>query len=415
MSAPMRTLHVLDVSSPIVAGYTSRTRSLLRAQRNLGMLLPVAVTSVRQGPREALREVVDDVVHYRTEPLATTSAPVAREALEMSALHRRVHDVGRAERASVIHAHSPVLCGIPAHLAARRLDAASVYEVRALWEDAASNQGRLHASALRYHATRALETRLCHAADAVVVICEGLRSELESRGVSNSRLFVVPNGVDTSLFRPMPYDPVVAERLGLHGKIVVGYLGSLFRFEGVARLLEALDRVTREDDQIRGFVVGDGESAEDLRTLHRTLRLGDRVRIVGRVPPSEVSAYYAVADVLCYPRERDRITELTTPLKPLEAMAMGKSVLVSDVGGLTELVENEATGLSFRAGDTEDLARQIRRLTTDAALRRSLGERARRHVSQKRDWATLSRRYLDIYASAIEQRRSGSQARIATS
>src|SRR6185503_16384057 len=104
--------------------------------------------------------------------------PLLREAVEMAALARQILKIHRAAPVDLIHAHSPVLCGIPAHAVARRLLLPSVYEVRAFWEDAAESQGRDHGGSPRYAAIRALETRLCRSVDAVVALCDGIRREL---------------------------------------------------------------------------------------------------------------------------------------------------------------------------------------------------------------------------------------------
>jgi PEP-CTERM/exosortase A-associated glycosyltransferase len=402
----VRPLHVLDTSLPAVAGYTSRARSILENQRALG-LDPIAVTGLRQGATEHASELLGGVLHLRTRPLVDEPPERAGlgETLEMAALGGRILEVARQHDVDLIHAHSPILCGIPARLAARWLGVPSVYEIRAFWEDAAVDQGRNEVGSLRYSAIRALETRLARSVDALVVICDGLRRELVGRGVPESRVFTVPNGVDASRFSPVPRDEAFADRFGFRGKTVVAYIGTLFRFEGVSLLLEALDRLTREDDSVRGLVVGYGESEGDLRRLHGTLGLGDRVVLTGKVPPNEIAKYYGLADVLCYPRESHRITELTTPLKPLEALAMEKAVVGSRVGGIRELVKDGETGLLFDAGDRDGLYAVLERLVGDPFLRRALGERGRRDVVATRNWTDLARRYLDVYEAARERRR----------
>ena len=396
---------MLDTSAPHVAGYTSRSRSILEAQTPLGMHA-TALTGPRQigGARD--HDDIGGVRYHRTPGYeALARVPLARELGEMAATARRIDALCAAASPGfdVVHAHSPVLCGIPAHAVARRRGLASVYEVRALWEDAAVDQERTRAGSARYRAIRAAETWLARAVDAVVVICDGLRRELVARGVPDARVFTVPNGVDPQRFPPPPRDDALAARLGLGGKIVVAYIGTLFRFEGVDLLLEALRELTSRDDRVRGLIVGHGETEEALRRRHAELGLGDRVVITGKVAPSEVARYYSVADVLCYPRESRRITELTTPLKPLEALCMEKAVLGSDVGGIRELVKDGATGLLFRAGDVVDLARQLERLVGDPAIRRRLGEAGRRDMLANRDWSLVARRYRAVYASALER------------
>jgi PEP-CTERM/exosortase A-associated glycosyltransferase len=346
-------------------------------------------------------------MHHRTPSPAARArlrgAPAVSEAVEMAALWRRILSLHGREAVDVIHAHSPILCGLPAHAAARRLGVPSVYEIRAFWEDAAAQRGQGHHGSARYGAVRALETRLVRYADAVVVICEGLRRDLLARGLPGDRIFLVPNGVDTERFAPRPRDDALAERYGLGGKRVIAYVGTLFRFEGVALLLDALRRILAARDDVRGVVVGAGEAEADLRAQHARLGLGDRVVLTGRVPPEDAAGIYALADVLAYPRERHRITELVTPLKPLEAMSMGKLVVGSDVGGLRELVREGETGLLFRAGDARDLERALLRGIDDAVLRARLGEQARADVVLQRDWRRVAARYLDVYAAARER------------
>ncbi len=322
----MRVLHVLDRSLPLVAGYTTRAAEILQHQAALG-LDPVALTGVRQGGVGAPSSI-HGVTYQRTPaPARLRGVPLIGEAAEMAALGRRVLALHREAPFAVIHAHSPILCGLPAHVVARRLGVPSVYEIRAFWEDAAEQRAHPRAGRARSATVRALETRLAGSVDMVVAICEGIRRDLLARGVPGDRVRVVPNGVDTARFAPRPRDPRLAARYGLGGKRVVAYLGTLFRFEGVSLLLAAMRRLCSGRDDVRGLVVGSGEVLEELRAEHARLELGDRVVLTGPVPPDEAAGLYALADVLAYPRERHRITELVTPLKPLEAMSMGKVVV----------------------------------------------------------------------------------------
>lgn len=413
----MRPLHVLDMSLPHVAGYTSRARSILEAQRALGMS-PLALTGLRQPPGEAPVDEIGGIAYHRTpEPSPPAGAdlfrrasrlPGLREGIEMTALARRASSLARQEGADVLHAHSPVLCGIPAHVAARRAGIPSVYEIRAFWEDAAVNLGRDAEGSARYAAIRRLETALVHRVDGLVVLCEGIKRDLEARGVDPSRIVTVPNGVDGERFEPAERDPELARKLGFEGKTVVGYVGTFFRFEGLSLLLRALDRLTRENDSVRGMIVGHGETEGEMQALAKELGLGDRVKLVGKVPPADVRRYYGLTDVLCYPRERHRITELTTPLKPLEALAMQKAIVVSDVGGLLELVVPDETALTFKAGDEADLVRVLRAAIADPARREALGEAGRRDVLENRSWKALATRYEAVYEAARARLRASS-------
>lgn len=404
-----RILHVLDISLPMLAGYTARSRSIVTHQKQLG-LDPVVLTSVRQdNPGRVDQEEIDGVRYYRTLPaegslLSRLAAgrPGASELAEIAALQQRVVEVAQAEGVDIIHGHSSILVGLPAYFAARQLGLPFVYEIRAFWEDAAVDAGKTQIGSRRYQATQAAESWLTQRADAVVGICDGIRRELVERGTSADKLFVVPNGVDTQRFTPQARDPALEERHGLAGKTVVGYIGTFAAFEGVSYLIDALSQLIRDEgrDDIRGMIVGSGITYEACRERAAAAGLADKIFHPGRVHQDEVEAYYSVVDIFAYPRDRQRITELVTPLKPLEAMAMEKTVIGSDVGGLTELIQHDKTGLIFHAESASELAGAIRQAADDPALRQRLGAAGRRYVEQERRWRKIIDGHFELYDRA---------------
>jgi PEP-CTERM/exosortase A-associated glycosyltransferase len=391
----MRILHLLDLSAPTIAGYASRSRAIVNGQRAMG-LEPVVLTSVRhKNVSGAESEEIDGIRHYRTlKPTEGKRQPVA----EMYWLRQRVLEVARKERVDLIHAHSPILTGIPAWMAARQLGLRCVYEIRALWEDASVERGDTTGQSVRYGLTRGAETFLTRRVDAVVCICEGIRRDVGERGLPAERLHVVPNGVDVARFVPRPSDDDARAKLGFQGRTVVGYVGTFGGFEGVEDLVEALAQLIKGGrNDLAGLMVGTGATYESCREIARRHGLADRILHPGHVPAEEVERLYSVIDVLAYPRRSFRLTELTTPLKPLEAMAMEKAVIGSDVGGIRELVQDGVTGLLHRAGDAGDLAAKIETLVDDPALRRTLGRQARAWVAEERDWKQIVPRYASVY------------------
>jgi PEP-CTERM/exosortase A-associated glycosyltransferase len=399
----MRILHLLDVSAPTIAGYASRSRAIVNGQRAIG-LDPIVLTSVRHKNRNgAALEEIDGIRHYRTlKPAFPKRQPLA----EMYWLRQRILEVARSERAEVIHAHSPILTGIPAWMAARQLGLGCVYEIRSLWEDAAVEKGAMSERSLRYRLSRGAETFLTRRVDAVVCICEGLRRDVGARGLPAERLRVVPNGVDVARFTPRPPDDATRARLGLQGRTVVGYIGTFFGFEGVVDLVEALARLIKQGrNDLAGLIVGTGTTYEACRGIAQRYGLADRIIHPGHVAAEEVERLYSVMDVLAYPRRSLRVTELVTPLKPLEAMAMEKAVIGSDVGGISELIEDGVTGLLHRPGDIGDLAAKIEMLAGNPTLRRTLGRQAREWVVAERDWTRIIRQYLPVYEAATRARR----------
>jgi len=393
--SPRRILHVLDHSLPIGSGYSYRSRSIVMFQRRLG-LEPVVLTSPKQGTLTDGCEVIEGVPHHRTGQ-AGGRLPFLRELLLLRRLAARIAQVARAERVELLHAHSPVLNGLPAIWAGRRLGLPVVYEVRTFWEDAAVNHGTYAEGSLRYRTTRMLETLAVKQADRVVAICEGIRGELLRRGVPRDRVTVVPNGVDADWFEPRERAAALATRLGLAEGPVFGYVGSFSHYENLPFLARAAPDFLRPFPGGRLLLVGGGRDETALRQA--ALEAGPGVILAGRIPHDQVRGIYTLLDVLVLPRRRIRLTELVTPLKPLEAMAMRKPVLASDIGGHTELIRNDETGLLFRAEDRESLIDGAVRLGERPTLRQRLGDSGRRFVEAERTWDRVVTGYLDVYGS----------------
>jgi len=389
----MKVLHVLDHSLPVGSGYSYRSRSIQQAQRRLG-LEQVVLTSAKQAAIGPQPEVIDGIRHYRT-PAIRGRLPLAREIELMWRLAGRIREVARQERVGVIHAYSPLLNGLPALRAARALGLRVVYEVRTLWEDAAVTNGTFSEGSPRYRVARALETFLMRRVDRVTVICEGIRREIVSRGVPESRIAVVPNGVDPDWFETRPRASALADRLKLGDGPIFAYVGSFSEYEGLPFLVEAAPEFLRRFPTGKLLLVGGGRDDEAVRRA--VAAAGPQVELLGRLPQSQVRELYTLLDVLVLPRRRARLTELVTPLKPLEAMAMSKAVLASDVGGHAELIRDGETGLLFAAESREALIAQAVRLGESPDLRRRLGEAGRRYVTDHRRWDRIATGYLPVY------------------
>ena len=396
-----RVLHVFDHSIPLQSGYAFRSRAILREQRRLGWDT-LQMTSPKQGEGAAREEDVDGLRFHRTawSPGPTSRVPLLRELAQMRATRARLREIAGRERPDVLHAHSPVLDALPALAVGRSLRVPVVYEVRAFWEDAAVDHGTNREGGARYRATRALETLALARADHVTTICEGLKRDIVARGIPGTRVTVIPNAVDVDAFAfGLPRDPELAQALGLSGKTVVGFVGSFYAYEGLDVLLRAFPAVLRERPDVRLLLVGGGPAKASLEALSSSLGLRDHVVFAGRVAHANVPRHYGLIDVLAYPRHSMRLTELVTPLKPLEAMAQGIVLVASDVGGHRELIRDGETGMLFRAGDPAALAEALLRVLRERERWPQLREAGRRYVSAERTWRESVRRYESVYAS----------------
>jgi PEP-CTERM/exosortase A-associated glycosyltransferase len=239
-------------------------------------------------------------------------------------------------------------------------------------------------------------------ADAVVTICQGLKSDLVARGYRADRITIMPNGVDLALFgTPLARDPGLAAQLGLGDGPVIGFLGSFYPYEGLDDLIAAMPAIVAGRPDARLLLVGGGPAEAALRAMAETSSVAHAIRFVGRVPHHEVDRYYALVDVVCYPRKAMRLTDLVTPLKPLEAMAQGKLVAASSVGGHRELIEHGVTGTLFAPDDPAALALAVTGLLGDRAQWDERRAVARRFVEQAHDWGFNVRRYLSVYQGVL--------------
>ncbi|MBF0154550.1 MAG: glycosyltransferase, exosortase A system-associated [Magnetococcales bacterium] len=386
----MRILHLFDHSLPLQSGYTFRSAAILREQRRLGWEV-TALTGPRQNSGDRLEETVGEFTFLRT-PAPRTGNDWLKPLLDIRAMKRRLREVIPLCRPDLIHAHSPALNGVAALGAAQGIPV--VYEIRAFWEDAAVSHGTCRQGDLRYRLTRALETHVLRRAQGVAVICQGLKEEVLSRGgLDAERLVVIPNGVDVEAFPPRAMPDADPSRRGA----TLGFIGSFYAYEGLDTLIAAMPALLRVLPDTRLFLVGGGPEEEALRRQVAVLGLQESVILPGRVAHQEVGRYYDRIEIFVYPRQAIRLTELVTPLKPLEAMASGKLVAASDISGHRELIRHGSTGWLFPADDVAALADCLIRRIADRASWPQICRQARDQVVRERTWQVSVAGYEALY------------------
>lgn len=395
----MKVLHVFDHSIPLHSGYTFRSRSILKQQHALG-IETCHVTSPKHGNDQVEIEEVDGLKFYRSAPISglLSKLPVLNQIAYIAPMVKRILEVIEIEKPDVIHAHSPALNGLAALKAGRQSGLPVVYEIRAFWEDAAVDHGTCKEGDLRYRLTRKMETHVVKNANAVTTICEGLRGDLIGRGFPSDKFTVIPNAVNIEQFDVITDENKdLAKTLDVDGCQVLGFLGSFYGYEGLELAISAMPAVLAKNPNTRLLLVGGGPQEQNLKQQVTLLGLEGKVIFTGRVPHSEVGKYYSLVDLLVYPRKPMRLTDLVTPLKPLEAMAQGKAVIASDVGGHKELIKDNETGFLFKAGDSEQLAERIVELLVDKEKLTSVLSNGRDYVENVRNWQNSVSNYLPLY------------------
>lgn len=399
----MKILHILDHYKPHFSGYVFRSNYILHNQKKMG-IEPVVLTSPKQGEVRESVEFFDGIKIYRTllSERHFGSIPFLKEAKLMNTLAKRIREIVSEIKPDIIHAHSPSLNGIPAQRVAEKMGLPVVYEVRAFWEDAAVDHETFKENSFKYKLSRLIETRLFKNVDAIFTICGGMKSEIVNRGVPESKITVIPNGVDTKKFSFMGRDKDLVKQLKINGRNVIGFIGSFYHYEGIDLLIDAFARILREDNDVILLLVGEGPEYMRMREKTDKMSLNGYVTFTGKIPHQEIKRYYSLMDILVYPRKSIRLTELVTPLKPLEAMAMGKVVVGSDVGGMKELIRDGHNGVLFESDRVESLVKKLLGLISNPGLREGLSREAVMYVRKERNWDNIIHRYIPVYERVLK-------------
>lgn len=397
---PRRILHFLNNSLPYVqAGYTIRSQRIAEAQRDVGLdphLATRAGFPALQGYfRAPNKELIEKIPYYRLEGRelggASYDEVVERNATMLCELAEEI-------RPSVLHPTTNYMNAQAALAVRDRVGIPTVYEVRGFLEETwLTMRGEESVESEQIRMVRAVETRCMEEADAVVTLSQSMAAEIAYRGVNKHKITVVPNAVDPEEFQPGHAEPGLRERLGLREQeIVIGYVSSLVRYEGLQFLLEAIAHLLSIRGEVRGLVVGEGPERRHLENQAAELGVGGSVIFTGRVPYRDILSYYGAIDIFVVPRTGARVCQLVSPLKPLEAMAMECPIVVSDVPPLRELVECGA-GKAFTPEDSGDLARTLLPLIENGALRRELGSNGRKWIMEERTWRKNAVVYSELY------------------
>lgn len=391
------------------AGYATRTHGLLSELNRIGwdvdgvtrLGYPYDMPGKAEVPEVPLHDLVG-IVDYRR-------LLKSREIEKKNPLFHYTEryssallDLAKEQRPAIIHAASNHWNGLTAVKTARQLGIPSIYEVRGLWEVTRGSRNPEWAESNMFKYIARMEADAAKGATRVFAITEALREEMVKRGVDGDKIQIVPNGVDTSRFNPIPRDEELASQLGVAGKTVIGYVGSVLDYEGIELILEAAEVLNRTREDFHVLIVGDGAELERFQNHVQERELQHVVTFTGRVPHEEVERYYSLIDITPFPRLPLPVCEMVSPLKPFEAMAMGKAVVASDVAALKEIVTPGVNGYLHEKGSAESLIEQLSRLLDDPICTQQIGAQARDWVVENRDWKQLALRISTEYSKLTD-------------
>lgn len=399
----MKIWHILDHFLPYLSGYSIRSKNIIECQMRLGFSITV-ITSPKHLLSSNNESIMKEVSYYSSYFPSNrvikqiNKIPFLREILLINQLKKDILKlIRKLGSPDIIHAHSPTLCGLPALFIAQRYKIPIVYEVRALWEEAAIDLGRFKKNSFKYKLSKLIETNLLKRVDAITTICQGLKDNMVLRGINENKIYIIPNGVDTSKFTPKDKNTPLIQKYQLQDKIVLGFIGSFYNYEGLEYLIWAMDKISKYNDNIRLLLVGGGEEENNLKKLTQELNLANKIIFTGQISHNEILNYYSVIDILIYPRINIPLTNLVTGLKLLEAMSMEKAIIASDVGGNIELIKDGITGLLFKSGNIDDLITKCLLLVDNKEKRYEIGHQARSDMINNRNWRKIILKYSEIY------------------
>ena len=399
----MKIIHIFDHSFPLQDGYSARSLAILQNQKKRNWQV-FPLTGTRQNSISDQSESLYGIDFYRTIDSKSfiSRIPVFKQFWSIWLVYKRLILLIKEQKPDILHAHSPALNGIAAIFAGRRFKIPVIYEVRAFWEDAAVDQGTSTSQGWRYKLTRSLENFVFKNAHQVTAICEGLKSDIENRKICTNSVTVIPNAVEFERFGNfLAPDLEIISNFNLTLGNTLGFIGSFYDYEGLDLAIRAMPILLKSIPNIKLLLIGSGLQDQNLRDLVVSMNLQGIVLFTGKVPFSEVERYYSVIDILVYPRKRLRLTDLVTPLKPLEAMAQQKIFVASDVGGHRELIKNGENGILFEADNIRSFVDSVNTLLGSEELQSNIKRNGLEFVKNDRNWTRSVEKYEKVYIDSL--------------
>jgi len=376
----MRVLHVTYRYLPYIGGAALRLSKLAEAlatTEEIHILVPRREmcgdsTCPDDAPDE---EIINGVVVHRVA--------------DYSVLRRSIRTLHKKYRFDLLHLHNSrlALVGLTA-----RLGVPLVLEIHA---------PELNPSRIK----RFGEAVVWKFVDHFIVLSKSMRRWLrESKNIPEAKISVVYNGVENQPRENVSVTLGIPAKLNLCGKKVVGYIGTLYDWQGVRELLGMFRILAAKRDDVMLLVVGDGPEREWVESEIQSPELRDRVRFVGAVPSRDVPRYIAAIDVMVVPRPSTLSTETAVPMKIFEAMMGGKPVVGTQVGGLTEVLEDGVDALLSPPGDIYQLADNVLRLLDDNALYTRIATAAYEKARQWPSWKESAECLHNVYKALVTAR-----------
>lgn len=398
-----RILYIAASAPPYhTSGYTNRTHALVRAIQALSPEICVATRpgypwdrNDRQADPTGSSTRVDEIL-YRHLPLRVNQRRTLRYIF---AARDALIEFGKAENITAIHAASNHQNALPALLAARRLGIPFVYEMRGLWELSRISRQPKFNQTNAFKLGLALESLTGNQADHIFTISNQLRRYVTQHfNIPAAQISLLPNCADSETAFAPPWNAAP--------RPTIVYAGSLIEYEGLDTLLEAAAKLSAKGISYCIKIAGDGEMRDYLESLAHSLGISDNVEFLGKLSPRNAADVVSHSSLVCTPRKPYEVCKIVPPIKLVEAMSLGKPVLVPDLPVFRDEFGGEPVGLFFQSGDSEHLANVIETAFASPDEMRAMGDRARAYVKYNRTWPKYARIVLDQLTNLSNKRKN---------
>lgn len=407
--------HLLNVSLPDLSGYSIRSHNILKHQKEYCHIYAITEPAYIQ---KKTPDNIENILYFRFPPTKGYQLffnpkiiKIVKKAQILNWYYRIIFKntlfslkkLITFYKPDILHVHSSHFYGYYISKIAKKLKIPFIFEVRGFLEDTHVGLGILKKNSLQYNNRKKFRRKIIKKADKIVTLGYTMKEELISQGIERNKIIIVPNGVDTEKLYPKPPLVSLKEKLGIKNEKLLGYIGSIRRIEGIEILLKAMEIIKREIKDVFLLIIGPGDPIyiNELKIITKKLKINNYVKFLGPVPNSEIDDYYSILNICIIPRLNIRVNQLVTPLKPLEVMAMGKVLLVSNLPALKELVKPNISGELFETENSEDLADKIMKFIINPEETNRLGQSARKYVENNYSWQKIIKKYISLYESLL--------------
>lgn len=392
-------LFVLNKAYPAINGYTVRSDEIIQSLSKLNYK-PVIATRLGWSPLLENHTKPNKYkngfkVYYidQTENYLTYQTPIKDYFQKYT---EEIERIVLKERPEYIYAASNFQNALPSLVVGKNYNIPTIYEVRGMWQYTQSTKNPYFYQSERFYLHEKYEIECCKLANRVTCICNSLKNYLIKKGVEPAKIDVVSNGVNTNELKPISKDKNLEKQYDLNNKVVIGFVGSITAYEGLDYLLDAVkiinERKLYHKDFIL-FIVGDGSYLDTLKLKAKSLKIEKHVKFVGRVSRDMIPSIYSLIDIAPFPRIDIDLCQLVTPLKPYEAMAFSKKVLVSDLNALKEMVIPNVNGLIFKSNDLNDLVSTL----IEIVDKEKISNKCREWVKNNKDWDVIGKQLQHVF------------------